>query len=127
MQLKGLRRATYRPLLGKELGRRLMWDEALRGRKINEIADCARVEAASPMGEVEASQVTNAAFWSLLLSSLCYFSLLQICLDVRTQARAAAQSGGLRWGVVTPGGFWARDWGGLLPLWPQGPPSLALK
>lgn len=48
--------------------------------------DCARVEAAAPEGEVAASQVTNAAFWSLLLSSLCYFSLLQICLDVRTQA-----------------------------------------
>lgn len=67
--------------------------------------DCARVEEAAPEGDAEASQVTNAAFRSLLLSSLCYFSLLQICLDVRTQAWAVVQrgqpgdgSGGVTWG-----------------------------
>lgn len=72
-------------------------DQALRGRKINGIAPGLRRLLRG--GEAEASQVTNAAFWSLLLSSRCYFSLLQICLDVRTQVWAAAQRGG-------PGGVW---------------------
>lgn len=83
MQLKlGLRGATYRPLLERELGRRLLLEQAPRARKIKGTA------------YGRASQVTNAAFRALLLSSLCYFSLLQICLDVRTLAWAAAQRGG---------------------------------
>lgn len=38
-----------------------------------EETDCARVEKAAPEGDVEASQVTNAAFRSLLLSFTVLF------------------------------------------------------
>lgn len=92
MQLKGAPRRHLQAARGKGAGpATCILDQALlHWRKINGLH---QVEVAAPEGEVEASPFTNVAFWSLLLSSLCYFSLLQICLDVRTPAWAAAQRG----------------------------------
>lgn len=106
MQLKGAPRRHLQAAHGKGAGRETsVLDRALLDwRKINGLH---QVEVASPEGEVEASRVTNVAFWSLLLSSLCYFSLLQICLDVRTPAWAAAQRGRPGSGsLVTTWGTW---------------------
>lgn len=104
MQLKRALRRHLQATSGKGAGPEKIILDAVLGLREKE-TDCARVEEAAPEGDVEASQVTNAAFRSLLLSSLCYFSLLQICLDVRTQAWAAAQrgrlgggGGGVTWG-----------------------------
>jgi hypothetical protein len=61
--------------------------------------DRARVQVAAPEGEANASQVTNAAFRPCLLSSWCYFSLLQICLDVRIPAWAGLRAHGFGMGM----------------------------
>lgn len=96
MQLKGAPRRHLQAAHGKGAGPETsVLDQALlHWRKINGLH---QVEVAAPEGEVGASLVTNVAFWSLLLSSLCYFSLLQICLDSEPQPGQLLRGEAWRW------------------------------